>query len=133
MKFDTDGAERVICYQLRHLQPAEGNPVYEKELLSMKYALDLFRVYLLGDRPFIVYTDQAPLTTALNSPHLSQRTARWLSFFAEYNFSVEYKLGQLIVVADALSCRPDFEPTIHVNSEALFTNAALSVSASSLP
>ena len=76
----------------------------------MKYALTQFRVYLLGDRPFIVYTDYASLRTAVNSPHLSQRMARWLSFFAEYNFSVEYKPGRLNVVANALSRRPDFEP-----------------------
>ncbi|GMF61469.1 unnamed protein product [Phytophthora fragariaefolia] len=34
--------------------------------------------------------------------------ARWLSFFAEYNFQVEYKLGRLNVVADALSRRSDY-------------------------
>ncbi|KAG2766475.1 hypothetical protein Pcac1_g22087 [Phytophthora cactorum] len=35
--------------------------------------------------------------------------ARWLSFFAEYNFEVKYKLGRLNVVADALARRPDYE------------------------
>ncbi|KAG2803533.1 hypothetical protein PC118_g23628 [Phytophthora cactorum] len=35
--------------------------------------------------------------------------ARWLSFFAEYNFRVEYKPGKLDVLADALSRRPDYE------------------------
>ena len=53
---------------------------------------------------------------------------RWLSFFAEFNVSDEYKPGRLNVVADALSCRPDFEPTAPINSEALPTVAALSVS-----
>ena len=69
----------------------------------MKYALAKFRVYHLGDRTFIVYTDHASLRTAVNSPHLAQRIARWLSFIAEYNFSVEYKPGLRNVFANALS------------------------------
>ena len=76
----------------------------------MKYALAKSRVYLPGDRPFIVYTDHASLRTAVSSPQLSQRMARWLSFFVEYNFSVEYTPGRLNVVANALSRRPDFKP-----------------------
>ena len=89
MQFDTDGAERVICYQSRQLQAAKRNYlVHDKELLAIKYALAKFRIYLLGDRPFVVYTDHASLRTAVNSPQLSQRMAKWLFFFAEYNFSV---------------------------------------------
>ena len=104
--YDADDAECVVCYQSRQLQPAERDyPVHDKELLAMKYALAKLRVYLLGDRSFIVFTDHASLRTAVNSPQLSQRMARWLSFFAEYNFSVEYNPGRLNVVADALSRR----------------------------
>ena len=94
----------------------------------MKYALAKFRVYILGDRPFIVYTDHASLRTAVNSPHLSQRMARWLYFFAEYNFSVEYKPGRLNVVADALSRQSDFEPDAQPNSEDKPSVAMLAVS-----
>ncbi|POM60823.1 Pol protein [Phytophthora palmivora] len=107
---DDEGHERVISFQSRQLKAAERNyPVHDKELLAMKYALVKFRVHLLGTRPFVIYTDHAYLRTATNSPHLSQRMARWLSFFAEYNFRVEYKLGKLNVFADALSRRPDYE------------------------
>uniref|UniRef100_A0AAV1UT10 Integrase zinc-binding domain-containing protein n=1 Tax=Peronospora matthiolae TaxID=2874970 RepID=A0AAV1UT10_9STRA len=94
----------------------------------MKYAPAKFRVYLLGDRTFITCTDHASLRTAVNSPHLSQRMTRWLSFFAEYNFSVECKPGRLNVVADALSRRPDFQPTAQPNSRDDPTGATLTVS-----
>ncbi|RAW28964.1 hypothetical protein PC110_g14659 [Phytophthora cactorum] len=66
------------------------------------------RVYLLGSGPFVVYTDHASLRTVVKSPHISQQMARWLSFFAEYDFWVEYKPGKLNVVADALSLRLDY-------------------------
>jgi hypothetical protein len=35
--------------------------------------------------------------------------ARWLSFFAEYNFTVAYKLGKQNVLTDTLSLRPDYK------------------------
>ncbi|POM71867.1 Hypothetical protein PHPALM_11506 [Phytophthora palmivora] len=57
----------------------------------------------LLQQPFVIYTDHASLRTATNSPHLSPRMTRWLSFFAVYNFRIEYKPGKLNVLADALS------------------------------
>uniref|UniRef100_A0AAV1U6R6 Reverse transcriptase/retrotransposon-derived protein RNase H-like domain-containing protein n=1 Tax=Peronospora matthiolae TaxID=2874970 RepID=A0AAV1U6R6_9STRA len=60
MQYDSYGVERVVCYQLPQMQAAERNyPLLDKELLAMKYAPVKFQVYLLGDRPFIVYTEHA--------------------------------------------------------------------------
>ncbi|KAF1313538.1 reverse transcriptase, partial [Globisporangium splendens] len=111
MQHDDEGKERVVSYQSRQLRPAERNyPVHDKELLAMKYALAKFRVYLLGEKQFAIYTDHASLRTAVKTPHLSQRMARWFSFFAEYNFVVHYKPGKSNILADALSRRPDYDP-----------------------
>ncbi|KAG4245094.1 hypothetical protein PC116_g7082 [Phytophthora cactorum] len=111
MQHDHEGRDRVVYYQSRQLKPAERNyPVHDKEFLAMKYALAKFRVYLLGSGPFVVYTDHASLRTAVKSPHISQRMARWLSFFAEYDFRVEYKPGRVerrdrrIVTSARLCC-----------------------------
>ncbi|KAF1321798.1 reverse transcriptase, partial [Globisporangium splendens] len=111
MQHDGEGKERVVSHQSRQPRPAERNyPVHNKELLAMKYALAKFRVYLLGEEQFAIYTDHASLRTAAKTPHLSQRMARWLSFFAEYNFVVHYKPGKPNILADALSRRPDYDP-----------------------
>ena len=83
LQTDNDGRERVIAFESRQLKAAEKNhPVHDKELLAMKYALVKLRVYLLGSKPFVIFTDHASLRTATQSPHLSLRMARWLSLFA---------------------------------------------------
>ena len=115
MQPDSESRMRVISYQSRQLKAAELNyPVHDKELLAIKYALLKFRVHLLGGKPFTVYTDHASLRYAINSPHLSQRMARWLAFFAEYDFKVEYKPGKENILADALSRRPDLEAAVQL-------------------
>ena len=56
------------------MQAAERDYLeHDDKRLAMIYALDIHCVYLLRDRPFVVYTDHASLGTVENSPHLSQR------------------------------------------------------------
>ena len=57
----------------------------------------------------MIYTDHASLRTATQSPHLSQHMARWLSFFAEYNFEVKYKPGKQNALVDTLPRRPEYD------------------------
>ncbi|GMF36895.1 unnamed protein product [Phytophthora fragariaefolia] len=113
MQFDDEGRERVVSYQSRQFKPVEWNyPAHGKELLVMRYARIKFRVYILSEQTFAVYTDHASLRMATKSPHLSQRMARWLSLFSEYNFVVHYKPSKTNILADAHSRRPDYEQSV---------------------
>ena len=86
MQKDDDGVDRVISYQSRLSKAAELNyTVRDKELHSIKYALVKFCVHLLGTELFVVFTDRASLRTSINSPHLSTRMARWLTFCSEFD------------------------------------------------
>ncbi|CAI5716266.1 unnamed protein product [Peronospora farinosa] len=94
MQFDDEGRESVVSFQSRQMKSAEKNyPVHDKELLAMRYALIKFRVDLLGEKMFSIYTDHASLRTAVKSPHLSQRMP-----------------GKNNILSDALSRRPDYDP-----------------------
>ena len=109
--------ERVIEFESCQLKDAEKNyPVHDKALLAMKYALVKSRVNLIGFKPFVIYTDHASLRTVTQSPHLSQRMARRLSYFAEYNSEVKYKPRKQNVLADALSRHPDYK-LAHVTTQ----------------
>ncbi|KAF0721733.1 hypothetical protein Ae201684_018948 [Aphanomyces euteiches] len=116
MQEDASGMNRPVSYQSRQMRAAERNyPVHNLELLAVKHALVKFRIYLLGSKPFVVYTDHASLKYAVKSPHISERMARWLAFFAEFNMTVECKPGRENVLADALSRRPMTEDSSSVD------------------
>ena len=58
MQFDNKDLERVMSYQSWQIKPDEKNyPFHYKELLTMRYELIKFRVHLLSERTFALYTD----------------------------------------------------------------------------
>lgn len=100
-----------VSYESRQLHSGEPNyPIHEKELLALKHALHIWRHFLEGQE-FVAYTDHQSITHLLKQPQLSQRQARWVEFFANYNVTFEYRPGTQNIVADALSRRPDLRPT----------------------
>ena len=84
LRTDAEGRERVMTFESRQMKAAErSNSAHDKELHATKHALVKFRVHLLDSKPFVIDTDHASLRTVTQSLHLSQRMARWLSFFGE--------------------------------------------------
>ena len=60
LRTDAEGRDRGVAFESHQLKVAEKNyPAYDKELRAIKYAFIKFRVYLLGSKPFVIYTDHA--------------------------------------------------------------------------
>ena len=74
------------------------------EFLALKWAVtEQFREYLQY-QPFLVRTDNNPLTYVMMTPNLDAIGHRWVAAMAGYNFEIEYVCGTDNKVANALSC-----------------------------
>ncbi|XP_063220109.1 uncharacterized protein K02A2.6-like [Bacillus rossius redtenbacheri] len=106
-----DGTERPICFASKTLSKAEqGYCQLQKEALSIIFAVQKFHKYLYGHH-FTLYTDHRPLTTIFGPkkavPSLAAaRLQRWALLLTTYNYSTEYKKGEDMGNADALSRLP---------------------------
>lgn len=99
-----DGVEHPIAYASRSLNKAERNySVTEREALAVVYAVEHFRPYLEGDKPFKVVTDHSSLKWFFNLSNPTGRLARWGCRLSPYEFVIEHRKGKDNVVPDALS------------------------------
>ena len=105
-----DGKEVPICYVSRVLNPAEKKySIGEKEALAVVFCVSRLHKYLWG-REFTIRTDHSSLTTLLStneSARKSFRISRWCARLIPYNYSVEFKKGKSMLIADALSRLPN--------------------------
>ena len=73
------------------------------EFLALKWAItEHFKEYLLY-QPFLVKTDNNPLTYIMTTPNLDATGHCWVSALAKYDFQLGYQKGRDNAVADALS------------------------------
>ena len=110
-----DGSFHLVAYGSRVLTTHEKNYHSTKlEFLALKWAItEHFKEYLLY-QPFLVKTDNNPLTYIMTTPNLDATVHRWVSALAKYDFQLEYQKGQDNAVADALS-----QVTAHLGLEAV--------------
>ena len=73
------------------------------EFLALKWAvMEHFKEYLLY-QPFLVKTNNNPLTYIMSTPNLDATGHCWVSALAKYDFQLEYQKGRDNAAADALS------------------------------
>jgi len=85
-----DGKLHPIAFLSKSLSKAQRKyPIYDKELLAIKVALEEWRHYLEGARhQFIIYTDHKNLTFPRKPELLSQRQIRWNEFLSRFDFKL---------------------------------------------
>jgi hypothetical protein len=79
-----------------------GKPIYEKEMLAILHAIELWHPYLLG-KHFQIKTDHQSLKYFLEQRISSQEQQKWVTKLFGYDYEIIYKKGKNNVVVDALS------------------------------
>ena len=99
-----DGCYHPVAYASRGLKGGELKYHSSKlEFLALKWAMtEQFREYLQY-QPFLVRTNNNPLTYVMTMPNLDTVRHRWVAAMAGYNFEIEYVRRSDNKVADALS------------------------------
>lgn len=79
-----------------------GLSVYEKELLSVVYAMGKWTHYLTR-RHFVIQTDHKSMKFLLEQRLHNESQLRWLIKLMGYHYKICYKPGKDNIVTDALS------------------------------
>ena len=97
-----------MCIRDR-LNSAQSNyPNIDREMLAVVFGINRFHTYLYG-RPFRVITDHKPLemTAKKPLPRAPPRLQRMLQKIQGYDFTIEYRQGKTMTLADTLSRLPN--------------------------
>jgi hypothetical protein len=102
---------KPVAYISRTLNPAERNyGITDREILAGLWAMEKLAYYLHGKK-FILITDHKAIEQLkTKSVFGSARVYRWFERLERFNFTVEYRKGEEIPVADALSRGMTFIP-----------------------
>ena len=122
---------KPVCFTSHTLDSTEKNYAQiEKECLAIVTCMSKWHQYLYGKKDILVHTDHQPLETIFKKPlsKAPQRLQRMMLKLQQYDFSVQYKKGKEMYIADTLSRAPLNNPTEHgIGEEQVFCSELLSM------
>jgi hypothetical protein len=106
IQVDESGKTLVVSTASRVLAPVERRySTCEQELLAVVYALQKFRIYVLG-HPITVYSDNKALSFLKKYNLTSARVTRWVMQLQEFDLKIVHISGANNHFADVLSRNP---------------------------
>ena len=101
---EMDRQYHPVAFGSRALMPHEKNYHSMKlDILALKWAvMEHFKEYL-PYQPFLVKTDNNPLTYIMMMPNLDATGHQWVGALVRFNFQLEYQKGHDNTVVDVLS------------------------------
>ncbi|XP_054289748.1 uncharacterized protein K02A2.6-like [Macrosteles quadrilineatus] len=116
---------KPVSYISRTLNPTECHYAQiEKECLAVLFAFERFEQYLFGKCDITVETDHKPLETIFKKPLVNapKRLQRMLLRLQKFTFTVVYRPGKTMLLADFLSRAPEtkYECSMQDNSVMIF-------------
>ena len=104
-----NGDFRPVAYMSHLMTPPEHNyPIHDKEMLAIIKATKCWRHYLEATPyAFEIHTDHNNLMYFMRSQNLSKPQARWQLWMSRFNYSLVYRKGTAMHVANPLSRHSD--------------------------
>lgn len=111
-QIQSDGELHPVAFYSRKFTPAEINyEIYDKELLAIICAFQVWRKYLEGSpHKIVVYSDHKNLEYFMTTRTLNRRQARWSMFLSSFDFVILFRPGKMQGKPDALSRRSEYQP-----------------------
>ena len=102
-----------VAYFSRKMAPAKCNyKIYDKKLLAIIRCFEEWRPELEHTGlPVKVLTNHKDLEYFMSTKKLTWRQVRWVEFLSEFNFVISYQSGKKNDKADALTKKPNKQPT----------------------
>ena len=99
---------RTVNLLHSHPKRSSNNTNTDREMLAVVFGINRCHTYLYG-RPFRVITDHKPLEMIAKKPLLRAppRFQRMLQKIQGYDFTIEYRQGKTMTLADTLSMLPN--------------------------